>query len=264
MNRMAPIAFITDFGTRDWFVPVMKAVVMGIDQSVRIVDITHNIAPGDVRSAAFVLKQSYAWFPSGSVFCVVVDPGVGGPRAALACKAADRFFVGPDNGVLSYALSAQGDAVVRRIENRAFMLPSVSATFHGRDVFAPAAAHVARGAAVEDMGPAADGYVSLAWPEVRVGESAIDGEVVYVDGFGNAFTNITAAHLGTLPDATRALHVEGLAPIPLCTHYAQRARGEPLCLLNASGYLEIALNGAPAATCFTLGPQTPVRLSVQK
>src|ERR1043166_3125759 len=180
------ITLLTDFGTRDWFAGTMKGVILGINSRAAIVDVTHQIAPGDIRSAAFALRASYKFFPKGTIHVVVVDPGVGRARKGMVVRTRDYFFVGPDNGVLSWALGGQKILHIGALENHDYFLPSVSCTFHGRDIFAPVAAHLGRGVQIQKFGPPLKNIVRLPWPSVRKSGGVIQGEVVYVDHFGNA------------------------------------------------------------------------------
>ena len=193
---MQLITLTTDFGAKDWFVGTMKGVVLSINPRARIVDITHEIPPGDVRAGAFALAASYSYFPKGTVHLAVVDPGVGGPRRAIAVQTAKYCFVGPDNGVLSFALARERITSVQRLENADFCLRPISRTFHGRDVFAPVAAHLSRRVPIRRLGPSQPGILRLPWPTPRVGRNRIDGEVVYIDRFGS----ISRADISPLKD----------------------------------------------------------------
>jgi S-adenosylmethionine hydrolase len=187
------ITLITDFGTAGPYVGSMKGVILSIHPDARIVDIAHDIRPQDVDEAAFVLNRAYAYFPAGTIHVVVVDPGVGSDRAVLAVRTERYIFLAPDNGVLKYVFDACPDARVFRVTNQDFSLSPVSRTFHGRDVFAPAAAHLSRGVDIERMGEPFTEYVrgEVQRPEVRPRE--IRGEIVFIDGFGNGITNIEEA-----------------------------------------------------------------------
>jgi hypothetical protein len=161
---MRLITLTTDFGTRDWFVGTMKGVVLGIHPPATVVDLTHEIPPGDIRAGAFALMTACRFFPKGTVHVAVVDPGVGSRRRAIAVQTANSCFVGPDNGVLSWALMREKIKTIRLLENREFFLEPVSHTFHGRDIFAPVAAHLSRGVAVSRLGRELKDFVRLPWP----------------------------------------------------------------------------------------------------
>lgn len=249
---MAPIAFLTDFGSCDWFAGSMKAAIAAVDPQATVIDITHDVKPGDVRGAAFVLRACAADFPAGTVFAAVVDPGVGGSRAALAARAGDYFFVGPDNGVLSFALDKCGAAAVHAIREPRFMRPKVCATFHGRDIFAPAAAHISMGIALEQLGPALRQWVRLAWPSAVCEGERIIGEIVYIDRFGNAITSIEAALIGDMRGRKNHVRCPSAPPVPLAAFYGQVAEGEPVAVPGSSGQLEVSVNRGNAALRFGL------------
>ena len=189
------IALLTDFGARDWYVAAMKGVLCARAPRARLVDITHEIPPQDVMTGAFVMAAAAPWFPAGTVFLAVVDPDVGSSRALLAAWADGRFFVGPDNGLLSLCFRSARRARVVRLTNRRLRLPRVSGTFHGRDVMAPVAAYLARGGSLARLGPPAARPVTLALPAVRSRAGEVTGTVLHVDAFGNLITNLRAAHV---------------------------------------------------------------------
>jgi len=191
------ITLTTDFGTGDWFVGTMKGVIASLAPGTRVVDLTHDVPPGDIRSGAFALAASHRFFPKGAIHLAVVDPGVGSGRKAIAVQTAKAVFVGPDNGVLSWALAKEKIRAIHALENEAYFLQPVSPTFHGRDVFAPVAAHLSRGVPIRKFGPALKDFVRLDWPEPRARRGRIEGEVVYVDRFGNAITNLESRLLGS-------------------------------------------------------------------
>src|SRR5436190_23539094 len=159
------VTLLTDFGTADWFVASMKGVLARLAPGTGIIDITHDISPGDMRAGAFALAASYRFFPKGTVHVAVVDPGVGSDRRAIAVRTTNYHFVGPDNGLLSWALKREEIKTVRALENTAYLLHPISHTFHGRDIFAPVAAHLSRGVPIHRFGPARKDLVRLEWPE---------------------------------------------------------------------------------------------------
>ena len=192
---MSLITLTTDFGSEDWFVGVMKGVILGIAPRAAIVDITHGISPGDVFAGAFALAASCRCFPRKTVHVAVIDPGVGGGRQAIVVQTRDYYFVGPDNGVLSLALEQESIRSIRRLQNRRFFRPDISNTFHGRDIFAPVAAHLSKGVAVAALGPELNDCVRLSLHPPAFKRGRLFGEVVYVDRFGNAITNVREADL---------------------------------------------------------------------
>jgi len=237
------ITLTTDFGTRDWFVGTMKGVILGIQPSATAVSITQEIPPGDVRAGAFALMASYHYFPKGTVHVAVVDPGVGSARRAVAVQTERYFFVGPDNGVLSFALAREKIKSIRQLTNENYFLRSVSQTFHGRDVFAPVAGHLSRGVPIQKFGPALKEFARLDWPHPRITRARIEGEVVYIDRFGNAITNIANESLrgsSWLVFAKR----KRLCSVQTC--YQSVRNGVPVAVPGSSGLLEIAVNGGSA------------------
>jgi len=191
MERQNPlITLTTDFGLADGYVGTMKGVILSIVPDAHLVDITHEVTPQDVRRAAFVLYSVYRFFPSHAVHLVVVDPGVGGARRAIALRTAAGTFVGPDNGVFTYVLAREPVEELVELAAPRFRLPEVSHTFHGRDVFAPAAAHLATGIPLTALGPAISNPVTFPLPHLEITPGAIAGEVLHADRFGNAITSI--------------------------------------------------------------------------
>jgi S-adenosylmethionine hydrolase len=240
------ITLLTDFGTADGYVGEMKGVLLAGAPEATLVDITHEIAAQDVESARLTLARVWRRFPPGTVHLVVVDPGVGTDRAALAVASDERFLVGPDNGVLSPALLIAGSRVV------ALETPSnASATFHGRDVFAPAAARLASGAAIETLGsPAAQPRVRRTAEPRRTGDGALLGEVIAIDRFGNAITNLVGLRTGVV-------EAVGLS-LPLRRTYAEAPVGAPVAIVGSSGLIELAVRDGNAARVLHLTRGTAV------
>ena len=253
---MRLITLTTDFGTSDWFVGAMKGVVLGISPSTAIIDITHGVPAGDIRAGAFALMAACRYFPKGAVHVAVVDPGVGSPRRAIAVQTADYFFVGPDNGVLSWALAREKIKSIRQLENQKYFLDPVSRTFHGRDIFAPVAAHLSRELPVERLGRELADFVRLPWPRPTQHGGDVIGEVVCIDHFGNAITNIESASAKgsvqiVLP-SSRTLRGKSKAICPLAECYSAVPAGHAVAVAGSSGFLEIAVNGASASRRFGL------------
>jgi S-adenosyl-L-methionine hydrolase (adenosine-forming) len=240
------ITLTTDFGTGDWFVGTMKGVIQGIHPGAMVVDITHDLRAGDIRGGAFALAASCRFFPRGTVHVAVVDPGVGSRREAIAVQTADHCYVGPDNGVLSWALAKAKIKAIHALENQAYLLQPLSGTFHGRDIFAPVAAHLSRGVSLRKLGPALKDFVQLTWPEPREQPRGIEGEVVYIDRFGNAITNLEAQGLRDLDRATCEIRAKRRRVCPVKTFYQAVPQGSPVALVGSSGLLEIAVNGGSA------------------
>ena len=234
------ITLTTDFGTADGYVGEMKGVLVSRAVDAQIVDVTHDILPQDIASARLTVARMWRRFPRGTVHLVVVDPGVGSTRAALAIESDDRFLVGPDNGVLSPALLIAGARAV------ALPVPSGAApTFHGRDVFAPAAAALATGARLHDLGVEVRDAVVQRTPEpTRLAPGVLSGEVIAVDRFGNAITNLVGAYGGTI--------AVGGVELPVRRVYADVEPGGALAVVGSSGLIEIAVRNGDARSMLKL------------
>jgi S-adenosyl-L-methionine hydrolase (adenosine-forming) len=237
------ITLLTDFGTRDGYVAAMKGVIAGIAADALVEDAGHDLPAGDVTAAAHALAAYWLLYPAGAIHVVVVDPGVGTARRALAVRAAGRFLVGPDNGCLSPALATDPAAEVVAIESQLYLRSSVSATFHGRDVFAPAAAHLARGVVLGELGPAVADPSRLEGRQPRPTARGLIGEVVHIDRFGNLITNIPGGALAP----GHFIQIAGHGPIPVVRTYGDVATGELVALVGSSGFVEIAVASGDAA-----------------
>lgn len=251
------ITLTTDFGTRDGFVAQMKGVILAICPRASVVDVTHDIEPFSVMQAALVLKGVSSYFPRGTIHVAVVDPGVGSTRRGLVLRRKERIFIGPDNGIFSLLQPTTGSWEMREIQNPKYMLPDPHPTFHGRDVFSPVAAHLAREKPFNEVGPLVDDPVTLSIPRPTVSEEGVVGEIIYADRFGNLTTNIEASMLtgkvGTL--TLKESSFSGLS-----SHFAQVEPGRPVALINSFGYLEIAVNQGNAREAFNSSTGDPVHV----
>lgn len=236
------ITLMTDFGSRDHYAGVMKGVILGINPNARIVDITHEVEKYNIFEAAFKLLSYYAYFPRGTVHVVVVDPGVGGRRRPIAVETDGYFFVGPDNGVFSPVLHSMDNPRVVEITNAAYMPGIVSGTFHGRDIFAPAAAHISSGVGICELGGLAAEPVSLDLTEPTVNGNEISGVVLYEDSFGNLVTNIPG---GAIKPGSR-VYVDGYVLDRISGSYGEAGKGELLAIIGSAGLLEISVNQGSA------------------
>jgi S-adenosyl-L-methionine hydrolase (adenosine-forming) len=254
------ITLTTDFGARDWFVGTMKGVIASIAPQTKVIDLTHDLPQGDIRGGAFALATSHRFFPKGTVHLVVVDPGVGSRRKAIAVQTAGSLFVGPDNGVLSWALAKEKIRYICSLENETYFLRPISRTFHGRDVFAPVAAHLSRGVPIQKLGPALKEFASLDWPEPCERRSSVVGEVVYIDRFGNAITNLQGGLVRDSSEATCEVHAGRRRVCPVKTHYQAVAPNFPVAVVGSSGLVEIAVNGGAAEKALGLRIGTRVVL----
>jgi len=252
------ITLLTDFGIADAFVGIMKGVILGINRQAQVVDLTHAIPPQQVLPAALVLRSAVRFFPAATVHVAVIDPGVGSARRPIVIETSHGFLVGPDNGVLSLAASVLGRRQVRLIENIEYVRQPVSQTFHGRDVFAPVAAHLSRGVAPDALGPRIDSLVELTVPEPRSSASSVRGEVIYVDHFGNLLTNITADALARFPVQRVSVSIDGKPVAGPVNAYAAVPEGAALAIVGSWGVVEIAVRSGSAAQTFAAGPGTPV------
>jgi S-adenosylmethionine hydrolase len=252
-----PVALLTDFGTRDHYVGAMKGVILAINRKAVIVDITHEIGPQDIGTAAFVLRACYREFPPATVFCCVVDPGVGSNRRAIIAATNGQFFVGPDNGLFSFLF---GDAVeITSIENDHFFRKPVSSTFHGRDVFAPVAAHLSLGVPPNEFGLQITDPITLSnIVPTRLDEKTLEGAVIYIDHFGNIVTNITAESAGREFE----LDIAGQTITSIREQYAGAAAGRSFALIGSTGLIEISINGGSAADALRVAVGTPVILRI--
>ncbi|MCY4455024.1 MAG: SAM-dependent chlorinase/fluorinase [Chloroflexi bacterium] len=253
----AIVTLTTDFGTQDSYVAQLKGVLLAGCADVRIHDLTHEIAPHDVVEGALFLAGALPAFPPGTVHLAVVDPGVGGDRRPIAVEVAGQRVVCPDNGLLTLLARSHPIDAVHELTNSRFRREPRSATFEGRDVFAPAAAHLACGGSLVDLGPSVAELIQVALPEPVAGEDGVRGEVLHVDRFGNAITNIPAS---MLPEAGHArVHAAG-RDLALLRTYADAEAGEALALIGSSGYVEVAVREGSAAEALGLRRGAVVRV----
>ena len=275
------IALLTDFGTSDIYVGVMKGVMQNICPDAHFIDISHAIQPQNVREAAFALMNSYPFFGENIIFLAVVDPGVGSARKPVAVRAGNRTFVCPDNGLLTYTLSDLGDEV-RAVElnNKQYQLATISSTFHGRDIFATAAAYLASGVPIGAFGPTCETLKSLPMPELSTQGNMVTGEILHIDHFGNIVTSIgllkwVSSERMTLvprfgesrtpvpiyaPDAIISVHDETVTGIQHAYH--EGVRGELMMLASSNDFLEIAINQGSAAQRLDVRPGDLVTLKL--
>lgn len=249
------ITLLTDFGTRDGYVAAMKGVLATLAPEARLDDVAHDLAQGDVEQARMTLSRYWRRFPPGTVHLVVVDPGVGTPRRPLALEAEGRFVVAPDNGVASNVLEQARGWIAVELDPGRFAEGEPSATFHGRDLFAPAAAHLANGRGLHELGPELREPVRVVEPGPMVSEGEIRGTVVSEDHFGNLGTNVPGAMLGP----SRAVEIQGRL-ISLRTTYGDAEEGELLALVNSDARLEVAVRNGSAAAVLGVGVGAPVRV----
>ena len=255
------IALLSDFGTRDHYAGTMKGVVIGICPDVTLIDITHDITPHDVVEGALQLAASYRFFPPGTIFLAIVDPGVGSSRRGIAAEAGDYRFVAPDNGVLTAVLRELPPKRVVELTERRYARPTVSRTFEGRDRFAPAAAWLAKGIQLSALGRTVTTYQHLDLPVADIGDTLLAGVVLLVDRFGNLVSNIERR---TFEAFTRgqpvSLRVAGRPVAGVVATYADIRAGEVCALFGSTDHLEFAVNGGSAADTLSVGRGAAVEI----
>jgi len=257
------ITLTTDFGYQDHYVSAMKAVILNIQPSIRFVDVSHDIPAQDIMAGAWILKNSAFLYPKGTIHLAVIDPGVGTARKPIILQLNDHFFVGPDNGLFSL-LCESGEVEAYEITNSEFMRKTVSVTFHGRDIFAPAAAHLAKGASLDEFGPRLDDINRYRWATPISDKEGIQGWVVHIDTFGNLITNIpkdmltqNTSHELRIYAGTSILH-------SIVTTYASVAEGEAAAYIGSSDMLEISVNKGNAGELLNIRKGAPVSVVFQK
>jgi len=250
------VTLLTDFGTVDGYVGAMKGVIASIAPEALVEDISHDVPHGDLEAAAWALAAYWARYPIGTIHVVVVDPGVGTERLPLAAWLDGRYVVAPDNGVITRALRAAGEVRLHSLDSEEFRLPTVCATFHGRDVFAPAAAHLACGVALERLGASIEEPVLLELSAAVSSADTVVGRVVHVDRFGNLITDIPVESLS----AQAWVELDGTQIGRLVRTYGSVGKGEPLALAGSGGMLEVAVREGSAARLLGRGRGAVVRI----
>lgn len=263
---MPIVTLTTDFGLADHYVGVMKGVILGIAPRAALVDITHEVPPFAVAEGAFQISEAWRHFPKKTVHLVVVDPGVGSLRRPILVEADGHLFVGPDNGVLALiyrGAKAAAKVKVRHITNRKLFGPEMSTTFHGRDVFAPVAAHLSKGMKPSLVGKLIEDYLRPASDKpVRTGHRVWQGQVLRVDRFGNLVTNFLASEFPAVQTRPFVM-IPGISRVEkLIHHYEEAGIGEVAVIVGSSGYLELSANQASAARILGVGVGAPVELSI--
>lgn len=260
---MSIVALMTDFGTRDHYAAAMKGVILQINPKAVLVDITHEIEPQQVTEAAFILRQVLPCYPEGTVFVAVVDPTVGTRRRILAARYSGRYVVAPDNGLLTFVHRDAELQEIRVVENRMLMASKLSTTFHGRDIMAPVAGHLSKGVPLDRLGPLADRIevFQVAKP-VYCRDGSVDGQVLFIDRFGNLITNISELDLVAARSPGRVHQVMFGSRVigPICNAYADVLRGELVALIGSTQMLEIAVNSGSAASVLNAHRGDPVHV----
>jgi S-adenosylmethionine hydrolase len=258
------ITLTTDFGLKDPYVAEMKAAILSISPKATIVDVTHEIAKFNIRMGAYVLASAAPYFPKDTIHVAVIDPGVGTQRRPILIQTQHGFFVGPDNGLLILAAQHQGIMGIHEITNPRLMLPRVFNTFHGRDIFAPAAAYLANGMLASAFGSQIRDTVKPKFTKVTLRKNVLIGEVLHVDNFGNIITNIGETEVAR----TRAADVVNVElstqklKLKFCKAYDEAKPQEPLALIGSHNYLEIAINQGNAAAKFKTKAGDKIKISL--
>ncbi|MBX7245694.1 MAG: SAM-dependent chlorinase/fluorinase [Candidatus Sumerlaeaceae bacterium] len=241
---MSPtIALLTDFGLRDWYVGTMKGVICQLCPKATIVDICHAVEPRNIMEGALMLYAAHSYFPRGTVFVAVVDPGVGTSRAPVVIRSRGCYFIGPNNGLFSFIVGQDPKAQCRRLSDSRYWLPNPSATFHGRDIFAPSAAHIAGGVDWKKLAPDHESPVCLSLPRVAISSNAVSGIIIHFDHFGNAITNIADSDI---PADVKNVRAGGLNIGKLVHTFGDVAEGASLACRGSAGFLEIAVRNRNA------------------
>jgi S-adenosyl-L-methionine hydrolase (adenosine-forming) len=257
MENRPIITLTSDFGYKDPFVGIMKGVITAINPSAVVLDITHEINPQNIIEAAFTIGTSFAFFPHNTIHVVIVDPGVGSPRRPILVAADYNYFVGPDNGIFSRIYSLSESFTVINITAEHYFLPGKSSTFHGRDVFAPVAGWLSKGINITKFGDPVTDYVTIQMPEpIASSGNMIEGEVIYIDHFGNVITNVPAEKID-VPAGVNQLKkpkivVKGIEA-PLKNFYSEAEDKGIYSLINSFGYLEFFVNKGNASLSFNIG-----------
>jgi hypothetical protein len=258
------ITLTTDFGTSDHFAGTMKGVILSIQPSAQIVDITHEVQPFEIADGAFTIAQAYPYFPKKSIHVVVVDPGVGSTRRPLLAEAAGHYFIAPDNGVLSMVFGHQPSKLrVWHITNERYFLRPLSRTFHGRDVFAPVAAHLASGILPARFGTRIQDYIRLTFDKPKqTAKKTWAGSILKVDRFGNLFTNLHIDHFAGVKTRPFEMKVGMQTISRLALTFTECEPEEIFVIVGSSGYIEIASNQGSAAKALGCGAGSPVALTI--
>jgi S-adenosyl-L-methionine hydrolase (adenosine-forming) len=259
------ITLLTDFGDRDWFVASMKGVILSINPQATIVDLSHHIGSHDVQDGAYAWRSCYRHFPDGTIHVAVVDPGVGSDRRPLVARSSRYFFCAPDNGLLTHVLDQEDDVEVREIENKQYRLDAEGHTFDGRDVFAPAAAWLSKQQPFTSYGRIVSDAHRFLVSQPQWEQTALVGEVVYIDGFGNLITNVSLRHVKEVREITKRpnplIRIAGHSIDGLVRCYAEGESSSPRALINSDGHVEIFCKETSASALLKVSRQEPVKLS---
>jgi hypothetical protein len=263
IKRRNFITIITDFGLADGFVGTMKGVIYNINPHAEIIDISHDITPQSILEAAFLLENSYRYFPRGTIHTIVVDPGVGSHRRAVAIRTEGYYFVAPDNGILTPILAEEKALESVELTNPLYFLDRISNTFHGRDIFAPVAAYLSLGISLDRFGAYIDDLMEISIPKPIFNESEITGQIVYIDKFGNLITNISQEFFeSAVSDRRFIIKIGDIKLDGISNAYINMPEGEPLAVFNSFDRLEIAVNHGSAKDILGVQIGTAIRIII--
>lgn len=258
------ITLTTDFGLKDYYVSAMKAVMLDIAPDARLIDISHEIPSQDIMAGSWILQNSAMMFPPDTVHTVVVDPGVGTDRNAIALQVEDQYFVGPDNGIFSL-LTEEKDFRAVRLTNKQYWRDDLSNTFHGRDIFAPVAAHLSRGVKLEDLGEPLGELMTYRWTVPIADKDGLEGMIIHIDKFGNLITNIPESLLDeVIGDKSVKIYVGNTILRDIESAFGAVAEGEPVAYIGSSGMLEIGINKGDAEEMLGVQKGAQISLILQK
>jgi len=255
---MPIITLLTDFGYQDGFVGTMKGVLLSINPAVQIIDIAHDLSPGDINSGAFVLAHTYSYFPAKTINVVIVDPGVGSDRRALCVQTDNYYFVAPDNGVLKWIFKDNPDANVVELSQKKYFLENISNTFHGRDIFAPVAAYLSKGINISQFGNIIKDYNKGTLPKYIIAKNKILGEIIHIDRFGNLISNISAKDFSR--DKIERIKLPRHILYTINNSYNQLPDKQPFAITGSHGSIEIAIYDNNAANVLNYKIGTPIEL----
>ena len=260
-NRI--IALLTDFGAGDAYAASLKGVIHSINPNAKIIDISHSVRPQDVKQAAFILQEIYPYFPKQTIYVAVVDPGVGSSRRAICVKTAKGYLIGPDNGLFDLVLAGESKYEVRCLVNHQYFLNRISATFHGRDIFAPVAAYLSRSEIFSKLGPILKTTQKLNFPVAKIRDRKISGEIIYIDHFGNTVSNISKKLFNKLNSKHRyTIQIRSIRIKQIKSFFSEGQKNKPMALWNSSNLLEIALRNGSAAKTFGIKIGHPISIQI--
>ncbi|MCD6232212.1 SAM-dependent chlorinase/fluorinase [Candidatus Aerophobetes bacterium] len=263
---MSFIVLLTDFGLENNFTGVVKGVIYSVNPEAKIIDLTHNISPQDIKEGAFYLLTSYKYFPQNTIFVVVIDPGVGSKRKIVLVKTAKYYFLAPDNGVLSWVLKKEKIERIIEVSEEKYFINPVSSTFHARDIFAPVAGYLSKGSPVENFGKEVKRIAFFPFPQPKIEKNFIKGKILLIDRFGNAITNLSLKEFDFLREGNFVLKIKSAKVTRVHKFYSEveKKDKEPFIIAGSSGFWEISLNQKNFAKEFNIGKEREFLIEITK